>query len=264
MRYVGQLIMGESIKRGFDFRGRAGLRVAQCALSFLTIFSCTLAIAQANQRAVAGSIAATSDYVYRGVSLSYGRVAYQGGVHAQLPGQWQVGVWGSTIEVPTATSTPFEATAFLAHTWMFAQDWSVRAGAIHYAYFRLPTQLDYDYDEVFTAVSYQSRLLLGLSWMPRVPRYQPGQPALHAATTAVDATWAQPLLLDWSATIGLGYYDLSALYDTGYAYWHVGLTGPVGPFELDLLHINSDSDARYIYGELRTGPRWSATLRWRF
>jgi uncharacterized protein (TIGR02001 family) len=211
-----------------------------------------------------GSLAFTSDYVYRGTSLSYGRVAYQGGAHLRLPGQWQIGVWGSTIENRFDTGTPIEATAFVAHAWTIGADWDLRAGYTHYAYYGSPTPFSFDRDELFASASFQSRLTLGINFSPNVARYRVQQSPLRGAATAIDATWSQPLVGDWSATAGVGYYDLSSLYDTGYAYGHLGVTGALGPIGLDLLYVDTDSDARYIYGDLITGPRWSATARWRF
>lgn len=81
---------------------------------------------------------------------------------------------------------------------------------------------------------------------------------------ALEASWLQPVWRDWSATVGAGYHDVSELYRRGYAYWHLGVTGPIGPFEFDLLHINSTSHAGRIYGPQVTGERWSALARWRF
>jgi uncharacterized protein (TIGR02001 family) len=211
-----------------------------------------------------GSLAVTSDYVYRGISLSYGQVAYQGGVHLRLPSQWQVGIWGSTVENFWGRGDPFEATAFVAHAWTLDANWSLQAGYTHYQYFGEPTLLGYDHDELFASASFQSRLTLGITYSPNVGRYQYQQPVLRAAATAVDATWSQPLISVWSATAGAGYYDVSALYGEGYGYWHLGLTGGVGPVELDVIYVDTSTQAAYIYGNSISGPRWSATARWRF
>jgi uncharacterized protein (TIGR02001 family) len=211
-----------------------------------------------------GSLAITSDYVYRGISLSYGQVAYQGGVHLRLPSQWKVGVWGSTVENLYGRGSPFEATAFIAHAWTLDANWSLQAGYTHYQYFGEPTYIGYDHDEIFASVSFQSRLTFGLSYSPNVGRYRYQQPVLRAAAAAADATWSQPLVSVWSGTIGAGYYDVSALYGDGYGYWHLGLTGAVGPVDLDLLYIDTSTQAAYMYGNSITGSRWSATARWRF
>jgi uncharacterized protein (TIGR02001 family) len=211
-----------------------------------------------------GSLAITSDYVYRGLSLSRGEVAYQIGGHLRLPDQWQVGLWASTIENRDGTGEPFEANFIAAHVWTLSPDWNLRAGYTRYQYYGLPNPFNYDHDELFATVSLQSRLTLGLSFTPNLVRYQYQLYEKKGAATAIDATWSQPLLGDWSATAGVGYYDLSALYDTGYAYGHIGITGVVGPIELDVLYIDSAAEAAAIYGESTTGQRWSATARWRF
>jgi uncharacterized protein (TIGR02001 family) len=211
-----------------------------------------------------GSLAITSDYVYRGVSYSRGRVAYQGGAHVRLPSGWQMGVWASTLEARDGSGTPIEATAFVAHGWTLGADWSARVGYTHYQYFGPPTLFSYDYDEVFASVTYQSQLTVGVTYSPNVVRYRHQQTVLRDTAAAIDVNWLQPLAGTWSATVGAGYYDVSALYATGYAYWHLGVMGVLGPIELDLLHINSDSHAAAIYGESLTGPRWAAIARWRF
>src|SRR4051812_25604757 len=88
----------------------------RASVAFLWVIICVITIpapALAESRLkdyLGGSVAVTSDYVYRGISLSYGQVAYQGGVHVRLPSQWQVGIWGSTVENFWGRGDPFEAT----------------------------------------------------------------------------------------------------------------------------------------------------------
>jgi uncharacterized protein (TIGR02001 family) len=175
-----------------------------------------------------------------------------------------VGVWGSTIETRDNDGTPFEANFIVSRAWVLDANWDFRAGYTRYQYYGLPTYVDYDHDEVFVTASFQSRLTLGLNYSPNIVRYRYQQAEAHGAATTVDATWLQPVLGDWSATAGLGYYDLSSLYDTGYAYWHLGVVGAIGPIELDMLYIDTADEAEQIYGESITGQRWSATARWRF
>lgn len=218
-----------------------------------------------------GSVAVTSDYVYRGVSLSRGRAAYQAGAHWQLPAQWRIGVWGSTIEA-TDRGTPIETAAFAGRAWALTGNWSMRASYTHYQYFGVRTSPSPDYDELAVALSYRSQLSMNLTWAPNAVRYGSvpqyvysyRAPDNRASALAIEASWLQHLWKDWSGTAGAGYYDVSRLYRRGYAYWHVGVTGAVGPIELDLLHIDSNAGAERIYGPQVTGARWSALARWRF
>lgn len=219
-----------------------------------------------------GSLAVTSDYVYRGISQSRGRVAYQAGAHVRLPAQWQVGVWGSTIETFEREGTPIEATGFVARAWTLGQDWSLRASYTHYAYFGVRTVSSPDYDEISATLSFRSQLSLAASWSPNAVSYGSPQqyvypyltPERRDSTAALEVAWLQPVWRRWAATVGAGYHDVSNLYRGGYAYWHIGVLGAFGPFELDLLHIGSDGDARRIFGPQVTGQRWSALARWRF
>jgi len=253
---------------GASNKPKSGVRIPH-ALAACVAFFCLAA--QAQDR-FGGSLAVTSDYVYRGVSLSRGRAAYQGGVHMRLPANWQVGVWGSTIETANRQRTPIEATAFVARSWSWNNDWSSSVSYTRYAFFGLNTSSSIDYDEVATVLAFRSQLSFAVSWAPNIVRYGASQPYAYPnqssvsrkSAVAIEASWQQPIWLDWSATAGVGYHDLSDLYGRGYLYWHAGLTGALGPIELDLLHINSDSDARRLYGRQSTGPRWSALARWRF
>jgi len=211
-----------------------------------------------------GSVSMTSDYVYRGVSLSRGRAAIQGGLHAGVGSHLSGGVWVSTVENQRDEGTPLETSGFLAYAWQPKIDWSVRAAWTHYVYFGRPSQVTYDYDELAVSLAYQSRWVVGVAWMPNAEVFRYPEGRKQASAAAADFSWAQPVIGAWSATAGAGYYDVSDLYDTGYAYWHAGFTGSVGPCELDLLYIDSDHHATRIYGQSITGTRWSAALRWRF
>jgi uncharacterized protein (TIGR02001 family) len=258
------------------------LKTKRCAFYDIARVGCVvLAVAapycgiRAQER-VGGSLAVTSDYVYRGVSLSRGRVAYQAGAHVRLPAQWRIGVWGSTVEVVDHGGTPIETTAYISRAWTPTADWSIRASYTHYQYFGIRSSPELDYDEFSAGLSYRSQLgsqlALNLSWAPNAVRYGSPQQYVYptqssgsrASAMAVEASWLQPVWNDWAATVGAGYYDVSNLYRRGYAYWHLGVTGAIGPIEFDLLHINSDSQAGRIYGRQVTGERWSALARWRF
>ena len=211
-----------------------------------------------------GSVGVTSDYVYRGVSLSDSRYAWQGSLFAGIGQHWSGGLWASTVENQWGRGTPFEVSGYMAYAFEPADDWNLRTAWSHYAYFGPPSQLTYDYDELNASIAYQSRWVLGLSWMPNAEgvRYSNGR--VKSSAWAADFTIVQPVYESWSVTAGAGYYDVSGLYTTGYAYWHAGVTGTVGPFGFDLLYLGSDHHAEQIYGDSITGSRFSAALRWRF
>ena len=214
---------------------------------------------------IGGSVGVTSDYVYRGISHSQGEMAVQGDAHARV-GNFQVGVWASTLEHPYAEDA-VQIDGFVAYRWTLTPDWQVHTQFTHTAFENDPSPMGYDYDELSVSMSYQSRLSLGAAWIPNAARYRYWGIQRDDAY-AYDATWLQPLVWNLYASLGVGYYDVSALYDSGYAYWHAGVLRALGPFNIEVLWIDSQERAEYLvpsaYRDEIAGQRWSAAVRWKF
>ena len=65
-------------------------------------------------------------------------------------------------------------------------------------------------------------------------------------------------------TGGLGYYDLSQLFGTGYTYGSAGLAGTFRRFRVDLAYFANSQDAEDLFGTDVAGDRWSLTVAWWF
>ncbi len=68
-----------------------------------------------------GFLAATSDYVYRGVSQTHNQPALQGEVHYETAASMVVGMWASTVQ-PTSDTETLELDAYLGKSWLLADD----------------------------------------------------------------------------------------------------------------------------------------------
>jgi uncharacterized protein (TIGR02001 family) len=237
---------------GRDFFARTIGMLALCVVSF------------ASAKDWQASVGASSDYVYRGVSLTWERPAYQAGFQVRLPKRLQFGVWASTIETRDNVGTPLEATAFASGNWILSDDWHLRTGYVRHQYFGHRGIYSFDYDEFFASASFRSQLTLSVNLSPNAARYRYQESPERALVMAFEATWLQPLFFDMSASVGAGYNDLSSLYGTGYTYWHAGLLRDIGPLGLSVMFIDTDDHAATIYGDEITGKRWAATARWRF
>lgn len=217
-----------------------------------------------------GSVALTSDYVYRGISHSRGHWALQGGMHAKLADDWSAGVWGSTIDHNDPNHNSFELDGFLSYRHVLSSDWQLRANFTHYAFLQDDSLLGHDYDELSVGINFRSRLLLTVAWLANAPtmNYYDDMHggfyvvAANDSAAAVDLNFIQPISNVWSATFGAGYYD--APRDAGYAYGHAGLTAVCGPVDFQLLYIESERQAGGIYTDWTTGRRWSATVQYKF
>ena len=211
-----------------------------------------------------GSLSATTDYIYRGISQSNGEPAIQGGLYAQPSPGWTVGVWASTADLSGSGTRTAEIDVYVSRSWSLGTDWDARVGLTHYAYPNDPAWLRYDYDEVIASLTYRQRLTATATWSPSVSRYGGRHVAKDREASSYELTYLQPVIGTWSLGAGVGYYDLSDLFDTGYWYWNVGVVYSWERLQVDLTHIDTDDTAHKLFPYQAADRGWSAALTWRF
>jgi uncharacterized protein (TIGR02001 family) len=239
-----------------------------CLIFALTLIaSCVHAEAQ-----FGGSLAGTTDYAYRGVSQTRGKAAIQGDLHYETSTQfsgnstsrWTMGLWASTMDLNPGPGPTLEIDTWLGRNWTFAEDWDVSLRYTHYFYPNDPRPLSYDYDELMASVGFRSRLYATVSWSPDASRYSKTMAAKDRSAVSYELAAVQPLARHLSLAGGLGYYDLSTLFDHGYWYYNASLTYSLDPVALSVAYIGTDHQARELFGYQSTGNRWALTALWRF
>jgi len=105
---------------------------------------------------ISGNVAVTSDYRFRGVSLSGGDFALQGGIDLTTTSGFYVGTWGSSIQ----GGTPFgelELDVYGGWTGAVAEGVTVDVGLLYYMYPAgddpLGVDADTDYFEPYASIS---------------------------------------------------------------------------------------------------------------
>lgn len=96
---------------------------------------------------LSGSLAVTTDYIYRGLSQTAGKPAAQAGVQFRSQSGWNAGVWGSSIDFQNGAGVAYELDLHAGYAWSLSPDWSMQLGYVHYAYLD-DNDAGYDYDEV--------------------------------------------------------------------------------------------------------------------
>lgn len=210
-----------------------------------------------------GSIAVTTDYIYRGISQTRGNPAIQGGIQLQSPAGWSVGVWSSSVDFGSRFSPSHEIDLHAARSWSLGPDWSAQLGLTHYEY---PDDrgASYDYDELLASLSFQQRITASVSWSPNLSRFAAGTLARKRRALSYEVTLLQPLSAHWSLCAGAGHYDLRDLFGTGYWFWNAGVTFNWDALQIDLSRIDTDTTAERLFGYQASGSRWTAALTWRF
>lgn len=214
-----------------------------------------------------GSLAVTSDYRVRGMSQTRGKPAVQGGIRARWGGHWFAGVWASTMDRNPGPSATAEIDTYFGFAWDVAPDWAAKLALTHYWYPNDPARTRYDYDEISASITYRSQLSATVSWSPNTAYfgyYDERWRARSAPSASYEITALQPLTASFSLIGGVGYNDLSRLFDHGYWYWNAGVSWSMGSVHVDLSRIDSDSTAEYLFGPTVTDAGWSAAIAWRF
>lgn len=111
---------------------------------------------------VGGSLAATSDYIYHGLSHSEGNPAFQADVHYRsdsgtATAENFIGLWSSTTD-RAATGGTYEVNAYAGRTFQIAPQSSATVTYVHYAYPDERGTPRYDYDELSGTWAYQDRV----------------------------------------------------------------------------------------------------------
>jgi uncharacterized protein (TIGR02001 family) len=207
-----------------------------------------------------GSLAFTTDYIYRGLSQTDGQPAAQAGVQFHSLSGWNAGLWGSSVDFQNGSGNAYELDLQAGYGWSLSQDWSMQLGYVHYAYLD-DNDAGYDYDEVSASISYQQRATASVSWSPNTSKHTYWGFISDKRALAYELSMLQPLQPHWSLLAGVGYYDLSDLVDTGYWYWSAGVAFTWQDMQVDLLHIDTDNTATRLFDG---GSRWTAALTWRF
>lgn len=231
-----------------------------------------------------GTLAATSDYIYRGVSQSDGQGAVQADLHAGTSGGTFAGVWASTRDRDLEPGTPGEVQLYLGQRFTLGSAWSATlSGRADYFVGGTPRHSG-DYQELSASLSWLDTCTFSISFIPSAVRYtltaSPG-PAPHyyyevyrSAAVLGDAS-GQWLLRQglWGgslyATAAAGYYYQSrpAQADDapgiGYLYGNAGLALEWRRWRIDLGYFVAQSRAVELF-PYPVANRVAGTISWRF
>ncbi len=250
------------MKRGSTSYARAVLRAGLSVALWLGAAGCAFATE------VGGSVVATTDYIYRGLTQTDHAAAAQGDVHVRTSAGWFAGAWGSMAFSQPEWAYRSEVNLYLGHAWILAPDWSASA---HYARYLYGGEGQYsryyydDYDEIQVALNFQSRVKLSIALAPDILRYSFASGRLDRGNQwSYESSFRQPLWRGFSLTAGLGHYDLRDLFAQSYWAWSGGLELNVRQLQLNLTRFGTDPAARRMFDAQTADGRWALTACWRF
>lgn len=212
-----------------------------------------------------GSMSATTNYVYRGLSQTLGNSALQGDLHYVMDNRSVIGVWVSNVDLyPDADDLTMEIDLYAGREWNLSRDWDIRLGYGHYMYPGDKSRVRYDYDEVTATLTWLARFSATIAWSPNVSRYVNYHTAKSEAATSYEFSASQPLGQHFSLVAGIGYYDLPEVLRADYAFRNGGLTIARGKAQLVFMYIDTDQRAVRSFGPSVAANGWTGSLSWRF
>lgn len=217
-----------------------------------------------------GSLALTSDYIYRGLSESDDHIAAQADLHLG-DGQGNfAGVWLSTRDRNLSPYARYDAELYLGHRFDLNGSWGATlSGRSHYYLDATGEEPSADYQEVSVALSYLDRWSARVTAIPSAARYWYDLRLTRSAAYVAE-TSAQWLLHEgWFATGGFGYYYVTGTGPginsaDGYAYGNLGFAFEYRRWRLDVGYFVTQPRARELFPYPIANQHFAATLSWQF
>jgi uncharacterized protein (TIGR02001 family) len=209
-------------------------------LKLACVTGCLLLAAQGAQAQFSSTITATSDYDFRGVSLSAKDPALQASVDYAFPNGFAIGAWASNIDYGDEFDGDLELDLYANYTGEINDSTSWTAGIVWYLY---PGSDDsatqfkiLDYPEIFFGLNFGD---LGLKqW------YTNDYSGSDESAWYTEANYAFELPQNFSLTLhaGYSYGDAFDLADAEYFDYGVTLGYAAGNFNLGLKIVGTDID----------------------
>ena len=211
-----------------------------------------------------GSLAATSDYLVRGISRSNQGVAFQADLHVATASGLIGGVFASSVKFDPQDRRSAELSAFLGYAWQPSGDWRTKVLASYYGYAWNDSGSQYNYAEFEFDAAYGDWLDVDAVYSPDAPRYIRRRGLTPVSAETAEATVHTPWRHRLAATAGVGYSHLAGPRGGGYAYWSAGGVLDLAPWSISLTYVNTSAEAVALFYSAAAHNRWTASAIWRF
>ena len=235
--------------------------------SIRTLFLLTMASAAAHADAVnvvTGSLGATSDFVFRGLSLTRGKPAAQASLDVEFPKEFYVGAFVATADPNPGPSPPVELDAWAGRYWRVSETLSADVRISEYSYPDDPRRVSYNRTEITGTLGWRNQLFVAAIYSPNTKAVGSSPGYREGSAWALELSGRQPLNDRWALSAGVGHYDLERVYGMSYNYWNATVTATLAPFELQLAYLGVDDKADEHFARRSTGDRIAFTALWRF
>lgn len=226
-----------------------------------------------------GDVAVTTDYIYRGYSLTNNKGAVQLDLHASIQTGTFVGVWASSLNDKYRPWASYDVEEYIGQRFDLSSAWNTSITATNYQYLGGNQFYSSDYQQVTASISYLDRWTMSIAAIPNMLRYsgsatygyyRVGRYPAYDADTSGQWQIANGLFV----TGGAGYYLFTGSGGTvapdpqptvGYAYGNVGLAYEWRNLRLDVgFFLTQKARQLQVFPYPTANDRLAGTLSWRF
>ena len=213
---------------------------------------------------VTGSLGGTSDFVFRGLSLTRGNPAAQASLDVEFPREFYIGAFVATADPNPGPSPPVEMDFWAGRYWRMSEDYSGDLRVSQYTYPYDPRRVNYNRTELRATVGFRNALFLAAIYSPNTKAVGSSAGYAEGNAWAVEISGRHPFNDRYSLSAGLGHYGLNEIYHDSYNYWNATLTATLKPFEVQLAYLGVDDHAKDHFVDDSVGDRVALTALWRF
>jgi len=244
---------------------RTALHLRCCSAMIVACAAHWLVHASARADVVtSGSIGATSDFVFRGLSYSRGDPAVQASLDLDFAQGVYAGTFVSTTNPNPGPSPPAEVDLWAGYHRALGNSWSADLRYTHYMYPDDPRVADYDRDEFTASLGVRNALFLAATYSPNTEAIASAPGFSRGDTWALEVSARHQFTPRWSLALGGGRYLLDDIYADDYDYWGVTLSADFAPVELHLAVLGADNTAERLFTTRAAGERVAVTVLYRF
>jgi uncharacterized protein (TIGR02001 family) len=215
-------------------------------------------------RVITGSIGVTSDFVYRGLSLTRGKPTAQASLDVEFANQFYLGGFIAGADPNPGPSPAVELDVWAGRYWRLANELSFDLRLSQYTYPDDPRRVNYNRSEITGTVGYRNKLYFAAIYSPNTEALGSSPGYDDEGIWAVEMSARHPLSNRFSVSAGLGHYALQGVYHDSYNYWNATLTAAFAPFEVQLAYLGIDDGVEEHFTSDSIGDRVAVTALWRF
>jgi len=232
----------------------------------LLLIACAgCAVARADSvRVFTGSVGGTSDFVFRGLSLTRGKPAAQASLDIEFPREFYVGAFVATADPNPGPSPKVEMDVWAGRYWSVSENFSADLRLSQYTYPDDPRRVSYNRSEITGTVGYRNQLFVAAIYSPNTKAVGSSAGYAEGNAWALEVSARKALTERLSVSGGFGHYGLSEIYHDSYNYWNATVTASLAPFEIQLAYVGIDDNAEDHFNSKSVGDRVALTALWRF